>query len=285
MHFFSDEAEMAITSQTVRKRAFTLIELLVVISIIALLIAILLPALSKARESARVTQCASNLRQQGIATEGFTTDGKGEYPKLYVPKGASNADPAVGRHRLGSPWESRVFLYGGSGPVIDRNRHNTALIWYGGYFSTGEELYCPSQTAPSFAWSSYSTPAFPSTVSIGGSAVRVSYNHNLLTKSATDRNRVLQNTRDPVPPSLVMLGVDLISENEQQTPGTMAHVEAWNVMRADGSTRFVRDPYILELRAALGTSWTNGSGSANVYDEALDRLMGGNGFDRDWYVR
>lgn len=46
---------------------FTLIELLVVVAIIALLIAILIPSLSRARERAKTSVCASNLRQIGIA--------------------------------------------------------------------------------------------------------------------------------------------------------------------------------------------------------------------------
>ena len=63
------------------RRAFTLIELLVVIAIIAILAALLLPALARAKESARSIQCLNHLRQISLATRLYAEENDDLFPR------------------------------------------------------------------------------------------------------------------------------------------------------------------------------------------------------------
>src|SRR5574340_921248 len=61
------------------RRGLSLVELLVTIAVIGSLVALLLPAVQAAREAARRTQCANNIKQIALAAHGFhTAQGRSE---------------------------------------------------------------------------------------------------------------------------------------------------------------------------------------------------------------
>lgn len=78
-----------------KKLGFTLIELLVVIAIIALLVGILLPALSKARNSAKLTLSLANMHQILLASEGYRIDNKNNASEVIIDRQQGAAAPVI----------------------------------------------------------------------------------------------------------------------------------------------------------------------------------------------
>jgi prepilin-type N-terminal cleavage/methylation domain-containing protein/prepilin-type processing-associated H-X9-DG protein len=113
---------------------FTLVELLVVIGIIALLVGVLLPTLQSAQRSARVIQCASNIKQIVTALTNYTVHNKGAYPSYYTsaPTTAWCDDDVIGPYlpgplrTIGKAMGGGVFVC----PEDDRSRRSYAMnLW------------------------------------------------------------------------------------------------------------------------------------------------------------
>ena len=116
-----------------KTRAFTLIELLVVIAIIALLVGILLPALAKARASARQIKCGTQVRNVIQAMTIFAQGNKDSYP---VPQNLDVNNQTVAQGLPGQP--ATQWAKNNTGKVLSVLIFNSSI--------SPELCYSPSET-------------------------------------------------------------------------------------------------------------------------------------------
>ena len=140
-----------------RHRAFTLIELLVVIAIISLLVSILVPALGRAMDLARQTQCAANLSATGKAYHAYCADNEDWMPPMNNYRKGPWGEPV--RAYLGSPRiTTNATNLGVLDPVTGQPRYRSAAILYQhGYVETARLFYCPAATYPWYVYDEYVT--------------------------------------------------------------------------------------------------------------------------------
>ncbi|MFA6286503.1 MAG: DUF1559 domain-containing protein [Opitutaceae bacterium] len=130
-----------------RPRAFTLIELLAVVAIVGVLAALVVGSVSKIRDAARRSTCASNLRQIGAAFQLYAADNKGLYPAprmatypypVTPPGGGSytKQNPPPGVNPSGENWQVEISRY----VVRDQN-----YIWdVKDIYGQANIAHCPS---------------------------------------------------------------------------------------------------------------------------------------------
>jgi len=161
--------ELALARKRARA-AFTLIELLVVMVIIALLIGLLLPALARAKEEARKTQCRSNLRGIGLAIVMYASDNGGYGPEFGGQWWLENGDGSLYHYGIVRPTSAHdhpgdfgVFKPNDASPSNNNMTFGhpqiwhanilrparpigLGLIWASGYLTRkgAQILYCPS---------------------------------------------------------------------------------------------------------------------------------------------
>lgn len=227
---------------------FTLVELLVVIAIVAILAALLLPALSRAKDSAKSAACKSNLRQIGIALNLYTQESSHYPPSFY-------RDTTI----------NQFITYGWPAYLLEHVSSNTAVF------------RCPARGLE-FAWpDAPSRLGYPFPFNIDPSTTRFSYGYNSR-GTATIGNANSLGLEVDVPANRVANPADMIAIGDSNgdgkqdglisfvrpfatspvpfAPGDL-HKRGANIVFCDGHVEWQKQAKWIELTEAVARRWNN----------------------------
>lgn len=240
------------------RRGFSLVDLLVSLAVMTALVGIAWPTLSGVRESARRTQCASSVRQIGLALQMYTQEFGGLLPASVFRSGADGfpIDPSeMVRLRL-TP----------SGSAYRQDTGGEAGIWDGigllaslDMLNQPQTFYCPSHRGP-FPFDTYRDAWRRDVGEIVGN-----YHYRI----PDDSDRL-----DRIAPNIALLADSMRSQEEYN------HVLGNNVLRADMSVTWFAD-VAGELFASLSMHTDRDEGDIRDAWDRLDKPIRRDDGDRD----